>query len=77
MILMRRGERTCECLVIALLTAITYVYLLRKSLKHFIARYMSYSYLTIISCFRNDLQGNDELLATQALLVNVQRLLNS
>ena len=48
MILMRRGERTCEQLVIALLAAGTSISTLRKDMKLFIARYVSYSYNVVL-----------------------------
>ncbi len=50
MILMRRGERTRGHWVIALFAAGTYESLLRKIMKLFIIRYMSYSY-RVISCY--------------------------
>lgn len=48
MIRMRRGERGCEVLVIILLAAGTFVSMLRKRMKGFIRRYVSYSYQFVL-----------------------------
>lgn len=44
MILMRRGDRTYQHSIIVLIAAGTYVSRLKKGMKLFIRRYMSYSY---------------------------------
>ena len=76
---MRRCERTCECLAIVLRQSLpeSNVPMLKKNMKLSSARYMSPSYQVIILCFYASLQGNDEFLPTQALLMDIQRLLNS